>query len=979
MFHCDVYDNLKSICRQEQLITFRSYHELLKSDSLSNARSNSPFPSPVQLSPQAVFVHLRINDTEKIHMKFRQAEDYPVDLYYLMDLSHSMSDDKDKLSKLGGMLATEMRTITKNFRLGFGSFVDKNVPPFVQPAPNTSRPCPSNFQGACVKAYGFKHHLSLSENVKEFEHQVREAPVSGNIDAPEGGLDAIMQAIVCDNVIGWRNDSRKLIVFSTDAGFHYAGDGRVTGIIDPNDGECHMLNNEYTYSDKQDYPSIGQISSKLSEKNVNMIFAVTQSQLPLYRTLTELIDGAVVGELKNDSSNIVNLIAQNYKKITSNVLLMYSELPDGLSIKLSPDCQESKRNKPECIVSVGGTLNFSVELVATKCIDNGNAITFYIYTHGLNDRISVTVQTNCTCNCLQPPKQINSSLCSFHGNYECGVCTCARGFYGKECECDIASSAGDSKVEQCKKPGTQITCSGRGECLCGRCKCFKEGGQRIYGDYCECDDFSCPRKNDSVCSGPDHGECDCGKRCKCHAGWTGEDCSCTTNNSTCLTKNDTICNNQGVCECGKCICHKDSEFLGPTCEDCFTCAHRCADTRECVLCTVFESGSYTPEQCALLCNQPYRIDIVDSVKSKKDAKKDREKRLCQFDDEKDHCRFFYTYHHDSNQLILRVQKTKSCHRVLSVRLTIIIIVLSILLFGLFCLTVWRILATFHDRREFAKFEKEREKAKWETGVNPIYRQATVKYQNPTYRVYGTDEMRLMDASSSDNNTNNNNNSNRDPVDHSSSITQPKINSTIQCRTIYDEVRTGKCIAYDSTTNMITLSMPGSKKELTTLSVINLNNCIEWSVLSDAEEAPEPLFPVDLDKLRKRMNENVDKKTKEVAAINPNASRYGQLLFKEIKKTMSDVVSWDKNDIVVNNVRIVEPYETQNIIAPNNETANIDINTRSHVHKLVTRFWKEKATKTPDTIDTSESAAKPNRKMSGSSGEIAKDVGRWANQ
>ncbi len=66
------------------------------------------------------------------------------------------------------------------------------------------------------------------------------------------------------------------------------------------------------------------------------------------------------------------------------------------------------------------------------------------------------------------------------------------------------------------------------------------------------------------------------------------------------------------------------------------------------------------------------------------------------------------------------------------------------------------LATLHDRREFAKFEQEREKAKWETvrfawsgilifdhlnvvlffkDVNPLYRQATVKYQNPTYRGY----------------------------------------------------------------------------------------------------------------------------------------------------------------------------------------------------------------------------------------------------
>ncbi len=46
---------------------------------------------------------------------------------------------------------------------------------------------------------------------------------------------------------------------------------------------------------------------------MNIIFAVTQSQLVLYQTLTELIDGAVVGELKQDSSNIVNLISQNYR------------------------------------------------------------------------------------------------------------------------------------------------------------------------------------------------------------------------------------------------------------------------------------------------------------------------------------------------------------------------------------------------------------------------------------------------------------------------------------------------------------------------------------------------------------------------------------------------------------------------------------------------------------------------------------------
>lgn len=57
------------------------------------------------------------------------------------------------------------------------------------------------------------------------------ANVSGNLDAPEGGFDAIMQAIVCKDQIGWREKARKLLVFSTDAGFHYAGDGRVKNSI----------------------------------------------------------------------------------------------------------------------------------------------------------------------------------------------------------------------------------------------------------------------------------------------------------------------------------------------------------------------------------------------------------------------------------------------------------------------------------------------------------------------------------------------------------------------------------------------------------------------------------------------------------------------------------------------------------------------------------------------------------------------------
>jgi protocadherin alpha len=43
-----------------------------------------------------------------------------------------------------------------------------------------------------------------------------------------------MQAIVCRDEIGWRERARRLLLFSTDAGFHYAGDGKVWFSVNKN-------------------------------------------------------------------------------------------------------------------------------------------------------------------------------------------------------------------------------------------------------------------------------------------------------------------------------------------------------------------------------------------------------------------------------------------------------------------------------------------------------------------------------------------------------------------------------------------------------------------------------------------------------------------------------------------------------------------------------------------------------------------------
>ena len=80
----------------------------------------------------------------------------------------------------------------------------------------------------------------------------------------------------------------------------------------PNDGECHMENNVYTESSNLDYPSVSQITAKLRQKSVSIIFAVTKDQFHIYEKLAQIIESASTGELAQDSSNIVDLIEDNY-------------------------------------------------------------------------------------------------------------------------------------------------------------------------------------------------------------------------------------------------------------------------------------------------------------------------------------------------------------------------------------------------------------------------------------------------------------------------------------------------------------------------------------------------------------------------------------------------------------------------------------------------------------------------------------------
>ena len=83
-----------------------------------------------------------------------------------------------------------------------------------------------------------------------------------------------------------------MIIFTTDQSFHMALDGKLGGLIIPNDGQCHLDEDGFfTKSTEFDYPSIGQINFLALENRAHIIWAVTADQADLYRSVTDIVEG----------------------------------------------------------------------------------------------------------------------------------------------------------------------------------------------------------------------------------------------------------------------------------------------------------------------------------------------------------------------------------------------------------------------------------------------------------------------------------------------------------------------------------------------------------------------------------------------------------------------------------------------------------------------------------------------------------------
>ncbi|XP_064447265.1 integrin beta-7 isoform X1 [Mirounga angustirostris] len=750
-----------------------------------------------QLAPQRLRVTLRPGEPQRLRVSFLRAEGYPVDLYYLMDLSYSMKDDLERVRQLGHALLLRLQEVTHSVRIGFGSFVDKTVLPFVSTVPSKLRhPCPTRLE-RCQPPFSFHHVLSLTGDAEAFEREVGRQNVSGNLDSPEGGFDAILQAALCQERIGWRNVSR-LLVFTSDDTFHTAGDGKLGGIFMPSDGHCHLDSNGlYSRSPEFDYPSVGQVAQALSAANIQPIFAVTSATLPVYQELSKLIPKSAVGELSEDSSNVVQLIMDAYNSLSSTVTLEHSPLPPGVHISYESQCGDPEKRESEAgdrgqcnHVRTNQTVNFLVTLQATRCFSEPHLLKLRAL--GFSEELIVELHTLCDCNCGDTQPQ--APHCSDgQGLLQCGVCSCAPGRLGRLCECSEAELSSPDLESGCRAPnGTGPLCSGKGRCHCGRCSCSGQSSGRL----CECDDASCERHEGVLCGGtcrlwekgggaewlpwvfrlwelhgpkgryrgfwgrscrclahlggswmhrsrpapgspwwhvmpvceeygcqpvrgsaPGFGRCRCGL-CHCYANHTGRACECSGDTDRCISPDGNLCSGHGRCQCNRCQC-SDGHF-GALCEQCPGCETSCERYRDCAECGAFGTGPLALN-CSRACAS---ANVTLTLAPILDDGWCKERTL-------DNQLFFFLVEEEAeDKVVLRVRPQE---RVDHTQAIVLGCMGGIVAVGLGIVLAYRLSVEIYDRREYRRFEKERQQLNWKQDSNPLYRSAITTTVNPHFQ------------------------------------------------------------------------------------------------------------------------------------------------------------------------------------------------------------------------------------------------------
>jgi hypothetical protein len=711
-------------------------------------------------------------------LQFRAAENFPLDVYFLLDRTGSFSQRfRTTVAPLAADLVAALSNISEQYAVAFGGFADKRAIPYSLPgqdamtyqqkeaAMSSTYICTNkNFSDLadCNPTISFRHTTNFSQLEGDQLTEVLEnISIHLNVDSLEGGMDGLVQVLACSEQVGWRNQSLRMLLYMSNAGFHLAGDGKVGAILDPNPGECllrtatedGMTFNEYSDDTRYDYPSVYQLGELARTSETSIVFAVTgeganpNALRDVYQDLADEITpfGRVVA-LETNSANLISAIEEAYNDISQEVVLSLQQFYPGLNFTFTPGENCSRADEGRCTnVTIGKTVSYTVTVNLTSC---ENVPDEAVLTSPAFGNVRLLIEALCDCDCNQEIVN-NSEQCGGVGNLQCGQCQCPDGWSGEMCECEAPEG---EDPPTCATGDGEPECSGpsNGSCDCGTCKCFvqqellreKNFTEPYFGDNCECDYKSCGgnlTSDGKLCSG--NGECVCSER----------RCRCFTEPTTQITYGGDIC------ECDPRICYSEEHedvcvYTGSLsnadtrapCDPCNGCQCRagtvpgpdgtcdpqpdfCLVNEECARCAKGLQSEGT--DCTMLPGQTCNSELFDDDEENSDAAR------CTFVDDENCVHTFYVL---PSKIL--VDEMRACPATTDegigsqlVWIIPVAVVAALLLLGGLILLLVLLLICIKDRLEYSQFKQDLEDANWDQQENPMYVSPHTQYSNVTYR------------------------------------------------------------------------------------------------------------------------------------------------------------------------------------------------------------------------------------------------------
>lgn len=222
----------------------------------------------------------------------------PLEMVLLQDLSGSFGDDVSVVQGLADDLIASLSGLATTVRLGLASFIDKPTSPF----------------GSSTD-HEYRTELGLTGDFSAWNDAIDALTIGSGNDGPESQITGLMQTALRTAEIGWSSDALKVVVLTTDARPHMAGDNPVA----PNNGD-DILDGPGNDGTGEDYPTIAQLKDALLTGGVIPVFAVTSSVVSDYQAIVDELGFGVVVELSSDSSDIIDAIEGGISDATDTLI-----------------------------------------------------------------------------------------------------------------------------------------------------------------------------------------------------------------------------------------------------------------------------------------------------------------------------------------------------------------------------------------------------------------------------------------------------------------------------------------------------------------------------------------------------------------------------------------------------------------------------------------------------------------------------------